>query len=105
MNYTEYDFTLPKGFVDTEGQINRLGVMRPATGQDEIDVQKDQRLRDNPDYGVLLILSRVITKLGNLSRVTPELLEQLFLPDLVYLRDIYNQINQQSSELSESGEF
>jgi hypothetical protein len=105
MNYTEYGFSLPKGFVDTEGCVNRLGVMRPATGKDEIDVQKDQRVRDNPDYGVLLILSRVITKLGNLSQVTPELLEQLFLPDLVYLRDIYNQINQQSSELSESGEF
>ncbi|HEY9653792.1 MAG TPA: hypothetical protein V6C95_24225 [Coleofasciculaceae cyanobacterium] len=105
MNYTEYEFTLPKGLIDTEGQINRLGVMRPATGKDEINAQKDRRVRDNPDYGVLVILSQVITKFGNLSRVTPELLEQLFLIDLVYLREIYNQINQQSSELSESGEF
>jgi hypothetical protein len=105
MPYTEFKFTLPKGLVDSEGGINRYGVMRLAIGKDEIYVQKDPRVRDNPDYGVLVILSRVITHLGNLSLVTPELLEQLFLIDLVYLREFYNRINQQSVELSASGEL
>lgn len=95
MSYTEFRFTLPKGLVDINGGINRSGIMRLATGKDEIYLQKEPRVRDNPEYAVLVILSRVITSLGKISSVTPELLEQLFLIDLVYLRDFYNQINQQ----------
>lgn len=95
MSYTEFRFTLPKGLVDSKGGINRSGIMRLATGKDEIYLQKEPRVRDNPEYAVLVILSRVITSLDNICSVTPELLEQLFLIDLVYLRDFYHQINQQ----------
>jgi hypothetical protein len=101
----EFKFTLPKGLLDSQGGINRHGIMRLTTGNDEIYVQKEPRVRDNPDYRVLVILSRVITNLGNLSLVTPELLEQLFLIDLAYLREFYSRINQSSQELFASGEL
>jgi hypothetical protein len=92
---TEFNFILPRGLVDAQGGIHRQGSMRLATAKDEIFVQKDRRVQNDPGYGVLVMLSRVITCLGNLSSVTPELLENLFTRDLAYLREFYNRINQQ----------
>jgi hypothetical protein len=92
---TEFNFILPRGLVDEQGGIHRQGSMRLATAKDEIFVQKDRRVQNDPGYGVLVILSRVITRLGSLSSVTPELLENLFTRDLAYLREFYNRINQQ----------
>jgi hypothetical protein len=92
---TEFNFILPRGLVDEQGGIHRQGSMRLATAKDEIFVQKDRRVQNDPGYGVLVMLSRVITRLGNLSSVTPELLENLFTRDLAYLREFYNRINQQ----------
>lgn len=94
---TEFNFILPKGLVDDRGQVHRQGVMRLATAKDEICVQKDRRVQDNPGYGVLVMLSQTITSLGELSSVTPDLLESLFTQDLAYLREFYNRINQQGS--------
>lgn len=94
ISYIEFDFTLPRGLVDLQGGVHRQGAMRLATAKDEIYVQKDRRIRDNAGYGVLVMLSRVITRLGSLSSVTPELLEGLFTRDLAYLREFYNRINQ-----------
>jgi len=91
--YTEFDFTLPKGLVDSQGGVHRQGVMRLATAKDEMFVQKDRRVRDEPAYGALIMLSRVITRLGGLNSLNPELLENLFTLDLAYLRDFYNRIN------------
>lgn len=93
--YTEFEFILPRGLVDAEGTVHRQGVMRLATAKDEICVQKDRNAQDNPAYGALVMLSRVILRLGNLSPVTPQLLEGLFTRDLAYLREFYNRINQQ----------
>lgn len=92
---TEFNFILPRGLVDEQGGIHRQGSMRLATAKDEIFVQKDRRVQNDPGYGVLVMLSRVITRLGSLSSVTPELLENLFTRDLAYLREFYNRINQQ----------
>ncbi len=92
---TEFNFILPRGLVDEQGGIHRQGSMRLATAKDEIFVQKDRRVQNDPGYGVLVILSRVITRLGSLSSLTPELLENLFTRDLAYLREFYNRINQQ----------
>jgi hypothetical protein len=92
---TEFDFTLPRGLVDIQGQLHRQGRIRLATAKDELYAQKDRRVQEDPDYAVLVLLSRVITCLGTLSAVTPELLENLFSPDLAYLREFYNRINQQ----------
>ena len=94
---TEFNFILPRGLVDSQGAVHRQGVMRLATARDEISVQKDFRVQQDPAYGVLVMFSRVISRLGNLSAVTPELLEELFTRDLAYLREFYNRINQQGN--------
>ncbi|NJK65181.1 MAG: phage tail assembly protein [Microcoleus sp. CSU_2_2] len=92
---TEFKFTLPRGLVDEGGKVHTQGFMRLATAKDEICVQKDSLVQDNPAYGFLVMLSLVITSLGDLSEVTPEKLENLFTYDLAYLREFYNRINQQ----------
>ncbi|MFW6360102.1 MAG: hypothetical protein ACOC0N_12925 [Chroococcales cyanobacterium] len=105
MLYTEFEFTLPKGLVDDQGAVHRHGIMRLVTGKDEIVVQKDRFVRDNPGYSILSILSKVIIQLGTLSSVTPQELEQLFLVDLTYLQDVFNQINDPYVELAVTGEL
>jgi len=92
---TEFDFTLPRGLVDESGAVHRQGVMRLATAKDELMTQKDRRVRNDSAYTILVMLSRVITRLGSLATVTPERLENLFTQDLAYLRELYNRINQQ----------
>ena len=94
---TEFNFILPRGLVDAQRAVHRQGVMRLATARDEIIVQKDSRVQQDPAYGVLVMLSRVIIRLGSLSVVEPELLEELFTLDLAYLREFYNRINQQGN--------
>jgi hypothetical protein len=94
---TEFNFILPRGLVDAQGNLHRQGVMRLATAKDEIAVQKDRRVQIEPAYGVLVMLSQVITHLGSLSSITPELLENLFTFDLSYLREFYNRINQEGT--------
>jgi hypothetical protein len=104
MESTAFEFTLPKGLLDDSGNIHQQGMMRLATGHDEIYVSKHPKLRENPAYAMLVMLSRTIDELGTLSTVTPEQLEQLFLIDLLYLRDFFHQIHQ-SAEVAGSGEF
>jgi hypothetical protein len=93
--HTEFDFILPKGLLDAEGNLHRQGVMRLATAKDEIIVQKNRAAQDNTVYAAIAMLSRVIIRLGSLTEITPNLLENLFTRDLAYLREFYNQINQQ----------
>ncbi len=93
--YTEFAFTLPRGLIDSQNRVNRHGVMRLATAKDEIWVQKERSVQENPAYGVLVMLSRVITRLGCLSSVSPDLLEGLVIRDIAYLREFYNRVNQQ----------
>ena len=92
---TEFSFTLPRGLIDDCQRVNRQGTMRLATAKDEIIVQKEPKVRDNPAYGVLIMLSRVITRLGSSNYVSPDLLENLAILDISYLREYYNRINQQ----------
>jgi hypothetical protein len=91
---TEFSFLLPKGLVDERNQVHRQGVMRLATAKDEISIHKDRRVQENSAYGAIAMLSRVITRLGELTEITPETLEELFTLDLAYLKEFYNQINQ-----------
>lgn len=95
--YTEFDFTLPRGLVDAHNRVHRKGVMRLATAKDEILVQKERSVQDNPAYGVLVMLSRVITRLGSLTFISPDLLEGLVVRDIAYLREFYNRVNQQGN--------
>jgi hypothetical protein len=90
---TEYDFLLPKGFVDDNGTVHRHGKMRLATAADEILPLKDPRVQNNPSYLAILLLSRVVTKLGDLEDVNPRVTEGLFVEDLAYLQELYRQIN------------
>ncbi|MDY6785137.1 MAG: phage tail assembly protein [Cyanobacteriota bacterium] len=99
MNPTEFKFTLPKGLVDSDGNLHHHGIIRLTTAKDELFVQRDDRAREIPGYGFLILLSRVITHLGDISSITPELLENLFTIDLAYLREFYNRINQQGSAM------
>lgn len=90
---TEYEFSLPKGYVDEEGTLHKKGVLRLATAADEILPQKDPRVQSNPAYLILILLSRVVTKLGSVTDVNPSIIEGLFLEDLTYLKKLYQRIN------------
>lgn len=96
---TEYEFTLPKGFVDSDGNLHKQGVMRLATAADEILPQKDPRVQANPAYLVVIVLSRVITKIGDLNNITPKTIEGLFSSDLAFLQDFYRQINENGTTM------
>ena len=93
MFQTEYEFTLPKGYVDSEGNLHRQGVMRLATAADEIIPLKDPRVQSNPAYLVVILMSRVVSKLGSLEAINPKIIEGLFASDLTYLQELYNEIN------------
>lgn len=91
---TEFTFTLPRGYVDAEGNLHREGIMRLATAYDEIVPMKDPRVQANPGYLVIILLSRVITRLGDLAHINPKVIENLFSADLAYLQDLYPRINE-----------
>ena len=90
---TEYAFTLPKGYVDSDGRLHREGVMRLANASDEIEPLRDHRVQENEAYLTVIVLSRVVISLGSLSQVTPKTIEGLFVSDLSYLQDLYRAIN------------
>jgi hypothetical protein len=94
---TEFPFTLPKGYIDSEGNLHRTGVMRLATAKDEIVPLQDYRVQSNRAYLVIVLLSRVITKLGELSMVDTEIIENLFSTDLAYLQEFYRRINEEGA--------
>lgn len=95
---TEFPFELPQGYLDADGNIHRDGVMRLATAYDEIAPMKDPRVQSNPGYLVVILLSRVITRLGSLSSLNPRMIEGLFAGDLAYLQDFYRSINESGND-------
>ncbi len=94
---TEYDFILPRGYVDEEGNLHKNGKMRLSTAGDEILPMKDPRVQGNPAYLAVILLSRVVTGLGNLKMITPKVIESLFSGDFTYLQEMYTRINQNGS--------
>jgi hypothetical protein len=94
MLQTEFRFTLPCGYVDAAGNLHRDGVMRRATALDEVEPLADPRVRANEAYVSILLLSRVIARLGDLTLVTPAVVESLFASDFSYLQDLYLQVNE-----------
>jgi len=94
MFQTEFEFTLPCGYLDAEGTLHRDGVMRRATAADEILPLKDPRVQGNEAYLVVILLSRVITRLGSVAAINPKVVEGLFATDLAFLQDLYNRVNQ-----------
>jgi hypothetical protein len=93
MFQTEYDFTLPLGYADNDGNLHRDGMMRLATAADEILPLKDPRVQSNEAYLTIILLSRVIVKLGSVAQINPKIIEGLYAADLAYLQEFYNRIN------------
>ncbi len=94
---TEFPFVLPRGYVDEAGAVHRDGVMRLATARDEIAPLRDPRVRDNEAYLTVLLLARVVTRLGTLPRMSPEVIEGMFASDLAFLQELYRRINQEGT--------
>lgn len=91
---TEYEFVLPRGYVDKDGVLHREGVMRLANAKDEIVPLNDMRVQRNRAYLIIVLLSRVVTRLGTLSEVNTGVVENLFAGDLRFLEEMYNRINE-----------
>jgi hypothetical protein len=94
---TEFDFVLPRGFVDDDGNVHREGRMRLATARDEILPQRDPRVRENEAYLTVILLARVVTRLGSITQVTPATIEGLFASDLAFLQDLYRRVNSEGT--------
>lgn len=93
MFQTDFEFILPKGYLDGEGNLHRKGIMRLAKAVDEINPMRDPRVRDNPAYATVIILSRVIVRLGALEEISPAIIEDIYASDLNYLYNFYRRIN------------
>jgi hypothetical protein len=93
MIQTEYPFTLPIGYQDEHGTLHREGVMRLATAADEILPLKDPRVQSTQAYLIIILLARVITRLGSVNPINPKVIEGLYAADLGYLQELYNRIN------------
>jgi hypothetical protein len=102
MNQSEFAFTLPHGLIDETGSLLREGVIRRATVLDEIEPLQDERVQANEALLGLLILSRVVLRLGPIAPVTPQLLAQLFTADYAFLQDLYEQLNGSGSSVVET---
>ncbi len=89
----EFDFVLPRGYQEQNGTVHRAGKMRLAEAIDEIEAFNDARVQANEAYLPVILLSRVITRLGSLTALSPQVIEHLYITDFVYLEDLYTRIN------------
>ena len=90
---TEFDFELPRGYVDDDGTVHRQGTMRLATARDELMPQVDLRVKENPAYLSVVLLSCVITRLGTVRDVHAGVIERMYATDVAFLQDFYQRIN------------
>lgn len=97
---TEYEFVLPRGYVDSDGNLHREGVMRLANAKDEIVPLNDLRVQRNRAYLIIVLLSRVVTRLGSISDMNTGIIENLFASDLRFLEEMYNRINEDEATVS-----
>ena len=97
---TEYAFVLPRGLVEEDGTVHRDGVMRLATARDEILPLRDPRVRENEAYLSIVLLSRVLVRLGTSTEVHAGIVERLFAADLAFLQDLYRRVNQEGHTLA-----
>lgn len=102
MLQTEFEFTLPRGYVDEQGTLHRHGTMRLATALDEIEPLQDPRVRANEGYLSILLLTRVVTRLGELGQPTAAVVERLVSADFAYLQELYRRVNELESSLIET---
>ena len=98
---TQYAFTLPRGYVDSHGEVHRHGVMRLATARDELEPLRDPAVRENEAYLTVLLLARVILRIGDQTTITPELVEGLYAADFDHLQRLYERINSDSEAVGQ----
>jgi hypothetical protein len=98
---TQYAFTLPRGYVDASGAVHREGVMRLATARDELEPLRDPAVRENEAYLTVLLLARVILRIGDQTTITPELVEGLYAADFDHLQRLYERINSDSDAVGQ----
>jgi hypothetical protein len=98
---TEFEFTLPRGYIGSDGRLHKKGRMRLATAMDEIAPLRDPRVRANEAYLVIILLARVITRLGDVEVIDTGVIENLFSADLAFLQDFYRRINEVNPEEAE----
>lgn len=92
---SEFEFELPRGYVDASGTVHKLGTIRVATARDELVPLHDDRVRQNPAYLTVVLLARVITRLGTITEVHAGIVENMFASDVAFLQDLYRSINQE----------
>jgi hypothetical protein len=92
---TEFPFELPRGYVDGSGNVHRSGIMRLATGRDELVPLRDDRVRENPAYLSVVLLARVVTRLGTIEDIHAGIIENMFATDVAFLQDLYRRVNQE----------
>ena len=102
MIQTEYEFTLPCGFVDEAGTLHRDGVIRLSTALDELEALKDPRVKANDSYLSVVLLSRVIVRLGAIPGLAPEHVERLFSADFAYLQELFVRLNDAGAGVAET---
>jgi hypothetical protein len=90
---TEFAFELPRGYVDEAGTLHRSGTMRLATARDELIPLRDDRVRENPAFLTVVLLGRVVTRLGSITDVHAGIIENLFASDVAFLQDLYRRVN------------
>jgi hypothetical protein len=90
---TEFDFELPRGYVDSAGAVHRRGTMRLATARDELLPLHDDRVRANAAYLSVVLLARVVTNIGDVTDIHVGVIENLFASDMAFLQDLYRRIN------------
>ncbi|MFJ8569466.1 zinc-ribbon domain-containing protein [Streptomyces avidinii] len=90
---TEFEFELPRGYVDEAGTVHRHGSMRLATARDELRPQIDLRVKENPAYLSVVLLSQVITRLGTITDVHAGIVERMYATDVAFLQDFYRRVN------------
>jgi hypothetical protein len=90
---TEIPFVLPRGYVDSEGRTHREGTMRLATARDEIEPLRDVAVRQNQAYLTVLLLARTVTRIGDITDITPQVVEDLYAADFDHLQRLYERIN------------
>src|SRR5215468_10656723 len=78
---TEFAFELPRGYVDDAGVRHRSGAMRLATARDELVPLRDDRVRENPAYLTVVLLARVVTRIGDVTDVHVGVIENLWASD------------------------
>ena len=98
MFQTEFEFTLPCGYLDAAGTLHRRGVMRRATAADEILPLRDPRVVKNPSYLIVILLARAVTTLDGVEQVNTKTIEDLYATDLAYLQKLYNRVNSLEEE-------